>query len=252
MLIALATDFGSTGPYMGQMRAVLATAAPGVAVIDLFSDLPAFEPKLAAYALAAHLGPLPPDSVVIGVVDPGVGGERRAVALRVDGRWLVGPDNGLFAPLVRRGLTTEAWTLACPPQASASFHGRDVFAPAAGALARGDRSGLVAAIDPASLDRPDWPDDLPHIVYIDSYGNAMTGLRASKYPGTGVIKVGERPIKRARTFGDVAPGSAFFYTNANGLLEIAVSRGRADQRLGLQLGSPVLVQAAALENDPAP
>ena len=135
-MIVLFTDFGVEGPYLGQVKAVLWQHAPMVPVIDLFADAPAQRPRESAYLLAAYAGAFPPGCVFLGVVDPGVGGERRAVAARVDGRWLVGPDNGLFELMLRRGDAAEQFVIA-PPSAgvSASFHGRDVFAPIAGRLA---------------------------------------------------------------------------------------------------------------------
>jgi len=95
-MILLFTDFGSTGPYLGQMEAVLRIHAPGVDVIDLLNDAPPGEPRLAAYLLAALAKHFPAGSIFLSVVDPGVGGERLPVVLEADGRWFVGPDNGLL------------------------------------------------------------------------------------------------------------------------------------------------------------
>lgn len=241
MMIVLATDFGPAGPYMGQMRAVLAAAAPGVPVIDLFSDLPPFDPRRAAYVLAAHLEALPSDLVLVAVVDPGVGGPREAVVVRDHGRWLVGPDNGLFAPLVRRAEMAQAWRVPVPESASPSFHGRDVFAPVAAALACGAPPAALMPLHARALDRPDWPDDLAEVVYIDGYGNAMTGLRAATLPAGATVRLGDRVFPRVRTFGDVPPGAGLLYENANGLLELAVNQGRADRDLGLTLGQSLTV-----------
>ena len=101
-MIVLFTDFGAAGPYVGQMRAVLAREAPGVPVIELFNDAPAFDAMSSAYLLAAYVGEFAPGSVFLCVVDPGVGGAREAVALAADGRWYVAPDNGLRAFVARR------------------------------------------------------------------------------------------------------------------------------------------------------
>jgi S-adenosylmethionine hydrolase len=240
MIIALATDFGSSGPYMGQMRAVLARDAPGVPVIDLFSDLPAFQPKPSAYVLAAHLGVVTPPAVVVGVVDPGVGTDRAGVLVRADNLWLCGPDNGLFALVVRRARSVEAWTLPPPPPgASACFHGRDVFAPAAARVARGALPEGVRPLDSRVLDRPDWPDDLAEVVYVDFYGNAMTGLRGCSVTEDTVLLAGGVALSRARTFGAVARGQAFHHVNSNGLVEISVNQGRADVVLGLTPGKGI-------------
>ena len=101
-MIAIFTDFGVQGPYLGQMRAVLLAQAPGVPVVDIFPDLPSFNVQVAAYLLPAYSQYLPDDSVSVCVVDPGVGSDRRALVVRADSRWYVGPDNGLFSILIRR------------------------------------------------------------------------------------------------------------------------------------------------------
>ena len=97
-------------------------------------------------------------------------------------------------------------------------------------------------IPPAALRRAEWPDDLPRIVYIDVYGNAISGMRAATLPAAARVSVGGRCLSRARTFGEVLQGEAFWYENANGLMEIAVNKGRADQRLGVAVGAPIRVE----------
>ncbi|WP_434616000.1 SAM hydrolase/SAM-dependent halogenase family protein [Azospirillum sp. B2RO_4] len=241
-MILLFTDFGLSGPYTGQMKAVLAQQAPTVPAIDLFADAPAFDPQLSAYLLAAYAPAFPAGSVFLSVVDPGVGTERRPVMVEADGRWFVGPDNGLFALIARRATSLNAWKIDwIPDNLSASFHGRDLFAPVAASLATGrpvERSPLPAS----AIDRPGWPDELPRIVYVDVYGNAMTGLRASTLPADAVLIAAGTRIARARTFGAVGPGQPLWYENSNGLAEIAVNRGRADRVLGLAVGDPVTVE----------
>ena len=115
-MIVMCTDFGEKGPYVGQLKAVLARAAPSVPVIDLMHDLPMFEQKAAAYLLAAMVSELPDDAVVLGVVDPGVGRtDRRPVVMRADGRWYVGPDNGLFAVIPKHAGASEWWEITWRP-----------------------------------------------------------------------------------------------------------------------------------------
>lgn len=238
-MIVLFTDFGLSGPYTGQMKAVLAQRAPGVPVIDLFADAPAFDPQLSAYLLAAYAGIFPVGSVFVAVVDPGVGTARRPLIVEADGRLFVGPDNGLFELLRRRAAEVKVWAIDWRPEAlSASFHGRDLFAPVAAILASG---GTVerSPLDPADIARPDWPDDLPRIVYIDVYGNAMTGLRASALKPDAILKAGGHAVRPGRTFADVPVGGALWYANSNGLAEVAVNCGRADRNLGLAVGDPV-------------
>jgi S-adenosylmethionine hydrolase len=242
-MIVLFTDFGLEGPYSGQVKTVLYRTAPGGPVIDLFADAPAGKPKPAAYLLAAYGMWFPPGTVLMAVVDPGVGSARPAVIVEADGRWYVGPDNGLFELVTRRANAARTWEIPWRPEAlSASFHGRDLFAPAAGRLARGDMP--TGTPRPAEFGRrPDWPDDLAEIVYIDRYGNAMTGLRAMLLPDGTRLSASGRVLPRARTFSDVPVGAAFWYENSNGLAEIAVNGGRADTTLGLTIGSPVAVLA---------
>lgn len=244
-MIVLFTDFGLEGPYVGQVKAVLCVEAPGVPVIDLLHDAPAHRPELAAYLLAAYAPAFPQGSVFLCVVDPGVGAaERRPVVLRADGRWYVGPDNGLFDIVARRADAHDWWEITDrPARLSASFHGRDLFAPVAARLAREGRPGG----EPCERIARDGPDDLPCIVYIDRFGNAVTGLRAAVLADEAVLEAGGRRLKRARTFADVPAGAPFWYENANGLVEIAANRAPAAEILGLGLGAPVVVHQPAGE-----
>lgn len=240
-MILLLTDFGLSGPYVGQVHLVLRRLAPEIPVIDLQHDLPAFRPDLAAPLVAAHLEWAQPGDVLVAVVDPGVGTARAALALELDGIWCVGPDNGLFELALRRAGTITGYTIAWQPRRlSASFHGRDLFAPVAARLARGDRSALVPGV-PTRW--PDRPDDPPAIIYIDAYGNAWTGLRAARLAATSRLEIAGRTLARARTFGEVPQGAAFWYENSSGLAEIAVHGGSAAALLGLRLGDPVRVVA---------
>lgn len=244
-MILLFTDFGLEGPYIGQMKAVLLQQAPGVGLIDLFSDVPPYDAKGAAYLLAAYSHGFPEESVFLCVVDPGVGSARKGVVVRADDRWYVGPDNGLFNVVARRAGTVQWWDIDwCPERLSASFHGRDLFAPVAARLARGEAPPGVLQDPSFRVDR-EWPDDLAQVVYIDRFGNVMTGIRASVLGPDAMLALNGHCLKRARTFSDVPPGAGFWYENANGLAEIAVNQGRADQRLGAKAGDPVAVLPVA-------
>lgn len=256
-MIFLFTDFGNDGPYQGQMKAVLARRAPGVEVIDLMADAPVFRPREAAYLLAALLPECVAEGdVVLAVIDPGVGGDRQPLAVRSGGLWLVGPGNGLFDPYLRRFGIEECRELTAEPGArlSASFHGRDLFAPAAARLASnglgnglgngpGDGPGNGAGGWPEIEYRfqADWPEELAAVIYLDHYGNAMTGLRAASLPDRARIMVAGHVLERAVTFCGQAPGEAFWYENSCGLVEIAVNQGRADRRLGLEPGCPLMI-----------
>ncbi len=241
-MIVLFTDFGLTGPYTGQVKAVLHREAPNVPVIDLFADAPAHSPKAAAYLLASYVQEFPTGTVFLAVVDPGVGGNRRPAVVRADGRWYVGPENGLFELIIRRARAVpRCWHITWrPDRLSASFHGRDLFAPVAARLSRdGTPPGQEYPV--TEIVRPDWPDDLAEIVYVDVFGNAMTGVRASIVPADAEILVSEKRLPRANTFSDVSEGQAFWYENANGLVELAVNLGRADKTLGIRPGSPISI-----------
>ena len=238
-MLVLFTDFGLRGPYMGQMRAVLHQGAPGVPVVDLLADAPSFDIRAAAYLLAAYAPDFPPGSVFLCVVDPGVGGPRPAMVLRAGGQIFVGPGNGLFEIVARRARTYMAECITWRPERlSASFHGRDLFAPAAAAIAQG-AAVATAALEDHDWRQPDWPDDLAQVIYLDYYGNAITGLLAANLPAGQRIGVAGQVLHQSRTFGDVSVGQAFWYENANGLVEIAVNQGRAARQLGLEIGGVV-------------
>ena len=241
-MIVLFTDFGLTGPYTGQVTAVLHQGAPDVPVMPLFADAPSQRPKPSAYLLAAYGPWFPPGTVLLCVVDPGVGSERRAVVAESQGRVYVGPDNGLFDIVIRRDPGARLWEIIWHPgPLSASFHGRDLFAPVAARLARGDAIADLAQPTRDQQATRGWPDDLAEIVYIDHYGNAMTGLRGALLPPkTRLIAAGHR-LKLAPTFSAVPPGAAFWYINSNGLAEIAVNGARADEALSLAIGDPVTI-----------
>jgi S-adenosylmethionine hydrolase len=243
-VIALFTDFGLDGPYTGQMKAVLARDAPGVPVIDLFADAPAGDAMSGAYLLAAYAAWWPAGTVFLCVIDPGVGSDRAAVIVQADGRWFVGPDNGLFELIARRATALRSWEITWRPASlSASFHGRDLFAPVAAMLANNESPpGTERALGR----RPDWPDDLLRVVYIDHYGNAITGLRASSLPPAARLTVGGRTLPHARVFADMPEGESFWYENSNGLAEIAVNRGRANLLLSIRVGT--VIEASSICN----
>jgi len=238
-MIVLFTDFSLQGPYTGQMKAVLHQMAPGTPIVDLFADAPIGNAKASAYLLAAYSLWFPPRTIFLSVVDPGVGGTRPALIVKADNRWYVGPGNGLFELVRRRSEDALSWDIEWKPEhLSASFHGRDLFAPVAAMLARGDPPPGRPRSD-ATEHRPDWPDDLAEIIYIDHFGNAMTGLRATTLTPDTRLAVGDRVFERARTFSDLPPGTGFWYENSTGLAEIAVNQGRANLDLGLTIGTRI-------------
>lgn len=239
MLVFLFTDYGSSDLYVGQVKAVLHQQAHGVTVIDLLHEAPAFNARASAHLLAALSARIPPGSVTLAVVDPGVGGERAAVALKADGRWFAGPDNGLLSVLAARAKACKYWRITWrPDERSVSFHGRDLFAPVAAAIARGVfPHGKAEPM--ARLDAELGASDLGEIIYVDHYGNAFTGLRARGLsPDTRVV-AGGVSLGHARVFSAVAAGEVFWYENSLGLVEIAGNACSAAGKLGLGVGQPV-------------
>lgn len=238
------TDFGIEGPYLGQMRAAILSVAPEVTVVDLMSNVPAFDIRAAAHLLPAVIAPLPVPSICVAVIDPGVGSERKPLALLADGRWYVGPDNGLLSVAAARAVAATWYEISWRPERlSASFHGRDLFAPVAARIALGEAPETWGApLDPAETVSLNGPEDLEEVIYIDHYGNCMTGIRASGVEGSTELRVSGRSFPRVRTFSDVPPGTCFCYENAIGLMEIATNGGNAAVRLGLRLGSQVSVR----------
>jgi hypothetical protein len=239
-MIVLFTDFGLAGPYTGQMKAVLRRKAPQTELIDLFADAPAGNPRASAYLLAAYAEWFPPGTIFLSIVDPGVGGKRAPLMIEADRRWYVGPENGLFELILRRAQKARCYEIAWrPPQLSASFHGRDLFAPVAAMLARAEQPHVHAR---DAIRETAWPDDLAEIVYVDHYGNAMTGLRGSTVPEDATLILGDKTrVAHAATFSAVPEGRAFWYENSNGLVEIAVNRGRSADQLHLAIGSSLTI-----------
>ena len=167
MSIFLFTDFGAADIYVGQVKAVLARHAPNIPLIDLLHEAPAFDAKASAHLLAALSAQIPAGSVTLAIVDPGVGGARDAVALSADGRWFIGPDNGLLSVLAARAAACAYWRITWQPEnLSASFHGRDLFAPIAAAIADGEfPAGKAAAVPGLTVEL--GATDLGEIIYID-------------------------------------------------------------------------------------
>ncbi|WP_233887070.1 SAM hydrolase/SAM-dependent halogenase family protein [Paraburkholderia flagellata] len=241
-MLALFTDFGADDIYVGQVRvALLQHAAAGTPIIDVLHTAPNYDSQAGAHLLAALARWYPPDCVFLAVVDPGVGSERDAVVLQADGQWFVGPDNGLLSIVAARAARTRAWRIKWRPAAlSASFHGRDLFAPIAAWVSRGElppdklveRRGLRVQLDAG---------DLAEVIYVDHYGNALTGLRAGNVPRNARLGIADADVEYARVFSDAMAGQAFWYENSIGLVEIAVNRGSAALQLGISVGDPVHV-----------
>jgi len=237
-MIYLFSDFGFNGPYVGQIKSALFEQAPKAVVIDLMHDAPVFNSKASAYLLAASVIAVSRDSIVLGVVDPGVGSSRKGIALRADSRWYVGPDNGLFDVVAQRAHAAQWYEITYNnPEASHSFHGRDIFAPVAAMLSNEVELNLF--LEPVEKTQTQTINDLAEIIYIDNFGNLMTGIRASGFESEKKIWFGGVEINRANTFSDVDEGAAFYYENSQGLLEIAINSGSAKTYFDAAIGDTI-------------
>jgi S-adenosyl-L-methionine hydrolase (adenosine-forming) len=265
--IAFLSDYGYDDEFAGVCRAVIAGIAPDAPVNDLTHAIRRHAVAEGAAVLARSM-PYTPPGVLLAVVDPGVGSERRGVAVRAAGsdRFLVGPDNGLLAPaLDALGGASEAVDLSLSPvrlhPVSATFHGRDIFAPVAAHLAAGTPLGeLGEAIDPGSLAPSPLPSPqivpsgvLAHVVAIDGFGNATLDFRGERASETGlrpgrpveVVAGGVvREVPFAVAFSDVAPGGLILYEDSYASLALAVNLGSAAADLGLAVGDEVTLRPA--------
>lgn len=244
-IITLTTDFGTSDGYVGAMKGVIARLAgtgPAPVVVDLAHDIPPGDIPHAAWVVATSTTEFPPGSIHVVVVDPGVGGARRDVIVRARGRWYVGPDNGVFAYVAEA--YSEAYAIENErfraEHVSRTFHGRDVFARAAAALASGE--------DPASAGpkvklagRLPWGPRDPgrgRIVHVDRFGNLISDLPEAE-AGRAVVVAGAT-LRLVGTYEDVASREVLAYIGSAGTVEIAVRDGRADERLVPALGIAVV------------
>ncbi|MBW3624324.1 MAG: SAM-dependent chlorinase/fluorinase [Armatimonadetes bacterium] len=258
----LLTDFGLEGPYVGQMKGVLAGLAPGHPVIDLTHAVAPQDVREGAFLLEVSWRYFPPGTVFIAVVDPGVGTDRASMALRVEGRFFVGPDNGLLTgAFPSENLSfLQAVRLENPdfrlPDVSATFHGRDLFAPAGAALATGTPLEALGPPHPAPLPLTHRDPILTQgrmegrIVHIDRFGNLVSNIRRSLWDSfTGASP--ERPphiriatwegVGLRRTYAEVPPGEMLALFGSLGFLEIGVNGGSAADRLKVQRGAAITV-----------
>jgi len=244
-LITLFTDFGTADGYVAEMKGVLYDLAPNVEVVDLSHDVPPQNVERARLAVARYWRRFPAPTVHLIIVDPGVGSERAALAVASEGRFLVGPDNGVLSPAL---LTSDAHAvkLAIPAHAAPTFHGRDVFAPAAAALARGvaiDSLGTpfgtpVIRRTPNAVRSPDGAL-MGEVIAIDRFGNLVTNLVTT---GDHIVEFGRRRLPLRVTYNDVAPGTLVAMVGSSGLVEIALRDGDAAQTLGAEVGAPVTLR----------
>jgi S-adenosylmethionine hydrolase len=240
--VALYTDFGPFDHYLGEMMAVLQGSLQGVPAYCLGSGAPAFNPRASAYLLAALLKTLPKGHLIVCVVDPGVGTSRRILMMETRSHLLFAPDNGLLS-VCRQQYQAQIKELGWRPEyLSSSFHGRDLFAPAVVRYLNDLPLGL-RPIDSHTMVGADWPTDLAEIIYIDGYGNLISGVRVGALPENAVVCLRGVTIPWARTFADCAMGESFCYENSSGLLEIAVNCDSAAKRWSASIGEAVVISA---------
>lgn len=242
-LITLLSDFGTADGYVAEMKGVLYSTVPDARVVDLSHDVPAHDIELARLTVARYWRRFPAGTIHLVVVDPGVGSTRAAIAVSSDERFLVGPDNGVLSPALLLP-DAVAVTLPVPPSASRTFHGRDIFAPAAAALAAGmslsslgvPHESPVVRRTPEAIRRDDGAI-LGEVIAIDRFGNAITNLVGAR---SGVVAVDGRPVPVRSTYADVPTGAAVALTGSSGLLEIAIRDGNAAAVLGVARGAAVV------------
>ncbi len=239
MALFLFTDFGAADLYVGQVEAVVDRYAPGVRIIHLLHEAPCFDVESSAHLLAALAQRQHRGHVFLAVVDPGVGTARGGIVARVDGRTYIGPDNGLLSVIWARGSLKVAWRIAkWPDDAAPTFHGRDVFAPVAAAVATGEfPNETVKQIGAPEVLLP--ADDLARIIYVDHYGNAYTGMRGAGLPTDRRLRIRRMEFAHARVFAEAPAGQGFWYVNSIGLVEVAMPGDNAAKMLGLRVGQPV-------------
>lgn len=260
-VITLTTDFGPQGPFVAVMKGRILGRLPEARIIDVTHEVPVYWPAEAGFWLARAYQYFPAGSVHVAVVDPGVGTGRDIIAVQADGHVFLAPDNGLLAPLLGGPLAPVVHRLdearlmqhlGLAP-ASATFHGRDIFAPIAAELAAGRL--MPEQLGPRHHDPvPGWVEEPVlsggHIdgvvITIDHFGNLITNIDAGLLAGLRqpLVRAGGQQLPLRRTYGDVAPGQFLALVNSFGVLEIACAERSAADSLGLGRGAPVIVAEA--------
>ncbi len=245
-IITLLTDFSNADAYVGEMKGALLGSAPDVTLVDVTHVVTPGDIRSAAYVLGRVWRRFPPGTVHLAVVDPGVGTGRAALAFAAHGHFFVGPDNGIFTP-VMRDAELDIVALPTPPAAAPTFHGRDVFAPAAAALATGTP---LRALGPRFAGLPvrltysephyEGKTVVGEVIYVDRYGTLVTNLTTELVPAYARLEVeGVDAGPLRTTFGDVPTGGLVSYLGSSGDIEIAVRDGSAARRLGIGVGGRV-------------
>lgn len=258
-VLTLLTDFGLSDIYVGTMKGAIAQINPSLQVIDLTHQVPPQNVAIARFSLLSAYPYFPAGTVHMAVIDPGVGGARRGVAIELAEGFLVGPDNGLFSGVLERYPAVAAVELTNPeywrsPSPSSTFHGRDIFAPVSAHLANGlPLAALGTLIDPHTLmdlETLQWsetPSGLAGAVqYIDRFGNLVTNIPGEKVSGRSwSLKIGRITMPGQATYSDRQPGQPLALVGSHGWVEVAINGGNAQFQLRASLGDDVQIQ---LEN----
>lgn len=255
-VITLTTDFGTSDAYVGVMKGVILTLAPHVTLVDISHKVPPQDVQTASFLIYQAELFFPSDTVHVVVVDPGVGSARRALAVRTRTGTFVAPDNGVLTHVLTHSTDYEAYSLTNPeywlPIPSATFHGRDIFAPVAARLANGMPIARVGEPidDPVclSIPQPEFrtPDEIvAHVLHIDRFGNLILNITAEQLPDTPVFEIaGHRIRGLRRTYADGTAGELIAYTGSTRHhIEVALPGGHAAQRTGAQVGTPVYIRS---------
>ena len=254
-VISFLTDFGLDDSYVGEMKARILGLAPSARLVDLTHAVPAGDVAAGAFLLSRAWSAFPTGTVHLAVVDPGVGTERAALAVHAEGHWFVGPDNGLLS--MAAGQPDHIWRLepdlvAGEGALSATFHGRDLFAPAAARLCLGDEVAQFAnpALSMNGLEPVvEVVEDrvIGEVLWVDHFGNAITAIDEASVRAVGPelqIRVGSLRLHGLhRTFGDVESLTPLAYIGSGGTLELAVRDGDLRERFGVDRGARVEVRA---------
>lgn len=252
-IVTLLTDFGSKDPFVGAMKGRILGACPAARVVDLTHEITPYRVAEAGFWLARLRRDFPDGTVHLSIVDPGVGTARRMLALCLDRQLFLGPDNGLLAGLAALpGATTRAVSpsvlAGLDPSPSATFHGRDLFAPLAGRLAAGSINFETVGIEigdvvasPVEAPRREPGRILGQVLLADTFGNLFSNIETTSRVllEASYVRFGEHELPRVRTYGDAAAGCCVALVNAFGVIEAACVEGDASRALGLAPGDPV-------------
>ncbi len=255
-LVTLLTDFGSDDPYVGILKGVIARIDPRIRTVDISHGIPPQDIRKGSLSLALAVPFFPRETVHCAVVDPGVGGSRRCIAIRIREGFLVGPDNGIFSDVIRGSPALAAAELSesrfwGTPAPSNTFHGRDILAPVAAHLARGTRLEHLGR--PVPTESLVFLEEEPlriegntcrgRIRYADHFGNLISNVPCGFVAGNEWIGIiGGRRLPAAKTYGDHPPGAVVCLIGSHGFVEVAVVMGNAHRILGLGPGTEITVE----------